>query len=177
MKQSIFVAVLLTVCAVTAPNYAAAEGEGASPQPAQAFVQGFYAWYVKQSDRNNALSSVELALKDRPEVFSDALVRALREDIAASAESPDEIVGLDFDPFLNAQEVCEPYKVGKVAKRGDAYGVEVFGSCPDSGDHRPDVIAEVKTLNGKWIFVNFIYPGNGNLVNVLKLLKKERQKH
>lgn len=179
MRYLHVVAGFLAVCALLAPNYASAEGEGASPQNAHAFVQGFYDWYAKQSQQDNNLSGVELALKDRPEAFSAEIVRGLREDLAASAKSPDEVVGLDFDPFLNAQEVCAPYKVGKLAKVKGGYRVEVTGSCPKDGSDsdQPDVIAEVKTLNGKWIFVDFIYPGNGDLLIVLKSLKEKRQKN
>ena len=168
------VAGLFTVCALVAPNYAGAEGAAAS---AQSFVQGFYDWYVKQSQQDNNLSGVELALRDKPGLISAALTHALREDLAASAKSPDEVVGLDFDPFLNAQDVCGPYKTGKVTQQGDTYDVEVFGSCPDNGGHQPDVIAEVKARHGGWMFVNFIYPGNGDLLSVLMSLKEERQKN
>ncbi|HEV2112098.1 MAG TPA: hypothetical protein VGT99_12145 [Gammaproteobacteria bacterium] len=177
MKYLSFFAGLLAVCALLVSSYASAEGEGSSPQSAHAFVQGFYDWYVQQSQQDNNLSGVELALKDRPEAFSEEIVRALREDLAASAKSPDEVVGLDFDPFLNAQEVCAPYKVGKTAKQGNTYRVEVYGSCPDAGSHKPDVIAEMRARDGRWMFVNFIYPGNGDLLTVLKSLKEERQKN
>ena len=172
MRYLNIVAGLFAVCVLAAPNCAGAEGEAAS---AQSFVQGFYDWYVKQSQQDNNLSGVELALRDKPGLFSAALTHALREDLAASAKSPDEVVGLDFDPFLNAQDVCAPYKTGKVTKQGDTYDVEVSGSCPDSGSHQPDVIAEVKPRNGRWMFVDFIYPGNGDLLKVLKSLKEERE--
>ena len=178
MRNLNFVAGLLVACALIAPHYASAEGEGTSPQAAHAFVQGFYGWYVQQSQQDKDMSSVELALKDKPGLFSPEIVRALREDLAASAKSPDEVVGLDFDPFLNAQEVCAPYKVGKIKKVKGGYRVEVSGSCPkdcsDSG--QPDVIAEVKRLGGKWVFTDFIYPGNGDLLIVLKSLKAERER-
>lgn len=168
---------LLVVCALAAPSYAGAEREGESPQAAHAFVQGFYDWYVQQSQRHKDMSSVELALKDKPGLFSDAILRGLHEDLEASAKSPDEVVGLDFDPFLNSQEVCAPYKVGKITKVKGGYRVEVSGSCPkdcdDSG--QPDVIAEAKTLKGKWVFTDFIYPGNADLFTVLSALKDERQ--
>jgi hypothetical protein len=54
-------------------------------------------------------------------------VKGLKEDLAASKKSPGEIVGLDFDPFLNAQDIAERYLVGKITPKGDHYWVEVFG--------------------------------------------------
>ena len=37
---------------------------------------------------------------------------------AAYKKSPEEIVGLDFDPFLNAQDIAERYLVGKIIPKG-----------------------------------------------------------
>jgi hypothetical protein len=45
-----------------------------------------------------------LAIKTKSSVFSPQLALALKEDSAAQAKAEGEIVGLDFDPFLNSQD-------------------------------------------------------------------------
>jgi hypothetical protein len=45
--------------------------------------------------------------------FESGLLAALKEDVAAQAAAKGEIVGLDFDPFLNTQDPAESYEVGQ----------------------------------------------------------------
>jgi hypothetical protein len=159
---------------VMAPAFAAGPAAApASSDPARAFVQTFYDWYVKGSIDSDA------ALKKKPAYFSPELTKALEADEAAAARSPDEVVGLDFDPFLNAQDICSPYKVGAVKQVGDAYEVEVLGSCADTKPGQPDVIARLVRHGASWMFVDFIYPARDgqpqvDLLAVLKALQQER---
>lgn len=156
-----------------------------SPAEAQAacrnFVQGFYNWYVQKTQKADAdqEGGFSLALKYKKEAFSDELFRLLNEDAEASAKNEGEIVGLDFDPFLNAQDIGERYVVGKVTPKGDRYRVEVFGIWAGKKNAKADVVPEVMLKEGRWLFVNFIY-GDGedeNLLSVLKTLREERQKN
>jgi hypothetical protein len=155
------------------------------PEDCGQFVQRFYDWYLARENaltkENSQKSADEVALSEKASVFSSELVRALREDSAASKKSPGEIVGLDFDPFLNAQDVPERYLVGKVQRKSDHWLVEVFGLWNGKKNSSPDVIPELVLRNGRWIFVNFHYPEskipiNENLLGVLKELKKSRGK-
>src|SRR5512146_990329 len=66
---------------------------------ARAFVQEFYDWYVTILERRDA-PAWQITHRERGRSFSPLLAKALDEDEAAAAKSPDEIVGLDFDPFL-----------------------------------------------------------------------------
>src|SRR6267142_4096168 len=93
------------------------------------FVQDFYAWYVRKADAGGPEANSDVALKLKPSSFSPLLVEALKEDFAAQAQSPDDVVGLDFDPFLNAQDICEHYKLGKITRVGKEYRVEIYGTC------------------------------------------------
>ena len=109
------------------------------------------------------------------------MAKGLEEDLAASKKSPGEIVGLDFDPFLNAQDIAERYLVGKITPKGDHYLVEVFGVWAGQKNSNPDVVPELAFENGQWIFTNFHYgktsiPVNENLVSVPQILKKDRRK-
>ena len=139
------------------------------------FVQGFYTWYVPKH-------GVEDVLKYRRSAVSPELARALKEDLQASAKNSDEIVGLDFDPFLNAQDTAERYVVGKVTPKGDTFWAEIHRMESGKRVKEPDVTAEVACKEGKCFFVNFHYgkteqAENENLLSVLKTLKKEREKH
>jgi hypothetical protein len=145
----------------------------AGADQAGAFVQAFYDWYVKTEIDSDA------ALKKKPAYFSPELSKALKADAAAAAKSPGEIVGLDFDPFLNAQDICSPYKAGAAKQVGDAYEVPVFGSCADTGPGQPDVIVRLVRHGASWMLVDFIYPARDSqpqedLFSVLKSLQQER---
>lgn len=173
------VAASCVALALAVPAHAGPALGAPDAQAVKAFVQGFYDWYAEASQRDCAPPGVELALEEKSALFDAKLMRALREDLDASAKSPDKVVGLDFDPFLNAQDVCAPYKVGNIGNVGDSgkvYRVEVSGSCAKSGSHKPDVIAVVRVFHGQLIFADFMYPGNGDLLDVLKSLKAERRK-
>jgi hypothetical protein len=156
------------------------------PQDCGPFVQQFYNWYVTKENalmkRNSLESALEVTLREKRSSFSPELVKGLKEDLAASKKSPGEIVGLDFDPFLNAQDIAERYLVGKITPKGDHYWVEVFGVWEGQKNPNPDVVPELAFENGQWIFTNFHYgktsiPVNENLVSVLQILKKDRQKN
>lgn len=156
-------------------------GAGASdPTPgfrdAQAFVQDFYTWYGKEEKKEHKVALDEFAIETRPRLFSAEIIRGLKEDEAAQAKVPDELVGLDFDPIANSQEDCSPFKVGAVSAADAGYRVMVYDSCADAKPAAPAVIVAVEKRNGAWLFVDFIYPGQGDLFSVLKGLKEEREK-
>lgn len=160
----------------------AAPAAAIAPDPPEkacrAFVQEFYDWYAKRSHRGDF--GIETALKERRHVFDAQLVRRLQEDAAAAAKSPGEIVGLDFDPVLNAQDIAEKYIVGAVRRQGVRFRVDVFGYWNGKKSPRPDVTPEVLHAGSRWVFVNFHYRGEGkqassNLLGVLQELKRERK--
>lgn len=163
------------------------QGPAAAPLMKQCadFVQQFYDGYTAKEKalmKNPGVESLlETTLKEKKSSFAPNLIQALTEDLEASKKVPDEIVGLDFDPFLNAQDVGERYLVGKVTPKGDRYWVEVFGIWGGKKNTKPDVLPELAFKDGQWIFTNFHYgkantPVNENLLSVLQQLKKDRQK-
>ena len=156
---------------IAAPVMAAAPSDADS---ARGFVQAFSDWYVKAGTDSDS------ALKKKPAWFSAELTQALKADAAAAAKTPDEVVGLDFDPFLNAQEVCAPYKAGEVKQAGGAYEVAVLDSCPEKPG-QPAVLARLVIQGVSWMFTDFIYPARDSqpqedLLSVLKSLQQERAK-
>ncbi|HEY3780580.1 MAG TPA: hypothetical protein VGL56_05815 [Fimbriimonadaceae bacterium] len=142
------------------------------------WVQGFYDWYVPAAIKDNSDPGSYIALKKRGSDFSAALVNGLKEDLAASIKSKDEVVGLDFDPFLDSQDPCDHYKVEKISEKGGMYSVEAYGIREGKEETTASVIAEVAKVNGKFQFKNFVYPeAKSDLLSVLKQLKADRDKY
>jgi hypothetical protein len=161
---------------------AGAEASSKEEQSCHEFVQSFYDWYAKLARQEHKESSDILAITLKKTSFSPELVRQLKEDANASAKVSNEIVGLDFDPFLNAQDIGERYTVGKVTKKGPNFLAEVYGSWNGKKSVKPDVTPELSNHGGHWIFENFHYqhtdiPANENLLTVLSALKKDREKN
>lgn len=143
------------------------------------FVQSFYNWYVVKSKNSNAVSApLDVALRTRAADFSAELSRRLKEDTEASAKSPGEVVGLDFDPILNSQEEATPYKAEKVSFKGNDFLVDVFAIKNGKKSAAPVVQPELSHIGGKWQFVNFHYKidkKDDDLLNVLKILRDDRK--
>lgn len=140
------------------------------------FVQEFYSWYANISHKNSKLAPDERAIREKAQLFSAQLIAALDEDYQASSKHPEEIVGLDWDPFLCSQDLDDRYEVGGVKKQGQYYLVEVYGVSEGKKNPEPSVIAEVAQNGDHWIFVNFLSPHGGDLLSDLKELKQSRDK-
>ncbi len=142
------------------------------------FVQRFYDWYVPVGGREPNWSSL---FSEKKSVFAPSLFQSLKADNDAQAKVEGEIVGLDFDPFLNSQDPSQKYVVGKITQKQASYFVDIYGVRNGKKGAKPDVVAELKRSDGKWKFVNFHYgksefPENENLVSVLKCLAGSRAK-
>lgn len=168
--------------ASTAQAAGPAPAQDTQAQSAKVFVQSFYDWYTGEMQKNEE-GPVADPLKSKRWPFSAAIVAALRADEEAQAKTTDDVVGIDFDPYLNAQDTCFPYKAGKVTASGSQYRVELFDSnCSSSHPEIPTVIAVVEKDGSSWRFVNFLYPGepgqpDSDLLSVLRQLAKERQEY
>lgn len=147
----------------------------------QDFVQAFYDWYVPVALKHGRARPADLALKHKGTAFSRELAQALREDSEAQAKVKGDVVGLDFDPFLNSQDPSERYVVGNITPKGDRYWVEIYSLTSGKKSAKPDVVPELMFKDGRWIFVNFHYgeselPEDENLVSTLKTLRANRQR-
>lgn len=124
------------------------------------FVQQFYNDYLSTANDLN-LCHEQYAHPER-NPFSAELVRLLKEDrkAVANAKPGEELdVGLDFDPVLNGNGSPEGCTVGKLTAKGDHHLVEIHHVCNGKKEVKPSLVAELTRRNGKWLFVNFIYPG------------------
>jgi Protein of unknown function (DUF3828) len=158
-------------------------------ESARVFVQQFYDWYnalynADTPDKKDVVPAETTALSKKADFFDAPLRTAIIEDQNAQAKVPDDIVGLDSDPFLNAQDIGFSYQTGNVKQSGSTFAVDVHSDM--AGKTRKvvlaseiAVVAEVVKVNGKWKFTNFIYPskdGDTNLLDLLKGFQKERDK-
>jgi acetyl esterase/lipase len=135
------------------------------------FVRDFYAWYRPAAEKAGA---EEEALRNRAELFTPGLLTALKEDLAASKKNGSEIVGLDFDPFLNSQDPCPRYDVGGARIEGGRALVDVKGDCVGEKTG-PDVTAELAPGPKGWVFSDFRYPyEKSGLLKVLDELRRSR---
>jgi len=153
--------------------------DSANPQEScLRFVQSFYDWYATNALGKKGIIASDYALEHKSQVFSPELLRALKQDADAQAKARGVIVGIDFDPFVGSQDPAEKYKVGVIRQKDDRYLVEVYGIYDGSPNQTPDVRAELVQTSGTWVLVNFYYPPvSGNLLDVLRLLRDDRQKH
>ncbi len=165
------------------PPPPSARGDSASAKPGAAgsvreFVQGFYDWYVPKVRKERGMSGAKLVLKYKSSSFSPELLRALKIDSDAQSKPPHQLVGLDFDPFVNAQDYADRCKVEKITRKGDRYFAEVYDIWSGSRSVDPSVVAELAFKDGHWLFVNFHYAMNTpSLLNTLKSLHENRQRH
>lgn len=146
------------------------------------YVQKFYDFYMKDCQKQSKESSDIRAIKNKNFSFSEELKTQLKADDAAAAKSPGEIVGLDFDPFMNCQDQPERYKAEKVSHKGNHYLVSVYSYTGGKREAKPAVTPELVLQGKQWTFVNFHYgqsdiPENENLLLILKALRAERAKH
>jgi hypothetical protein len=134
------------------------------------FVESFYAWYQASGER------FETAVRDSPAVFDRPLLEAMQVDLEAQARHPEEVVGLDWDPFLAAQDPCNPYRAQQAARRQDTILVSIRGMCPDrEAAAAPDVVAELRWLRGRWVFTDFRHGSDsGSLMQDLAELRRAR---
>lgn len=146
------------------------------------FVQGFYDWYVPIALKEGPLAASDRSIKEKSHAFSNDLIRALVRDSEAQEKVPNEIVGLDFDPFLNSQDPSTRYVVKKIKVSDERCFVEMVGAS--SGDQTIEALVtpELIRRNGQWIFVNFHYgetkdARDENLVSVLQYLQAKREKN
>jgi hypothetical protein len=149
-------------------------------QSVLAFVQDFYDWYIPTARGERGMSGARLVWTYKRSLFSQDLLHALKEDADAQARSPHELVGLDFDPFLNAQDLAERYVAQEVVRQGDAFRVEVHSVWSGQESTEPAVVPELVQRNGHWLFVNFHYGKSDSsddetLLATLKSLRDHRR--
>jgi|SRR5579863_5118178 len=170
-------ALLSLICLACASRLPAQTRTREDTESCQRFTQAFYNWYVAKvfqsfHDKNADPLLEGLDYKGHP--FSRGLVQGIRKVRAEEVKSHGAI--LDFDPILNSQDPAEHYLVRNVTEKDGRYLAEIYGvwhTPPSDLRKGPQVVAEIIYRQGRWVFVNFHYPGSPfpeseNLVSILK---------
>jgi hypothetical protein len=148
---------------------------GTAPGAPKAFVQAFYDWYVPLAAKGRGVPASDYVLRKRASAFDPGLVAAIREDSAAQAQVMDEIVGLDGDAFLMSQDIADRYVLGPATRKDGGFRVPLYAVWNGRKDAKPDVIAEVRLVKGRWVFVDFHDNAGSSLREVLAQLKADRE--
>ena len=138
-------------------------------------VDGFYQWYVPLAVSENQEPASDIAIKKRASLFSSRLIKALKDDSDASRKSPDEIVGLDWDPFLDTQDPDQKYVLGNITKDRGRFFVRIHALRAGKKSAKPSVTAVVAQEKGKWVFADFLSSDGQGLLKALSALKKDRE--
>jgi len=167
---------MLLLLGLAFPCYSrTSNSDGRVPETPRAFVQGFYDWYVPKALASDKAPAWNIALKSKGWYFTPELAMKLENDAKAQAKVDDEIVGLDFDPFINSQDPENGYEVGKPTKRGASYCINIYSVSSKNPGKTKALTVEVVQRNGHWQFANFYYPNHLNLLGVLDALRKSRE--
>jgi hypothetical protein len=167
---------LLLLAGIARPLFAQSSGAQPGDEACLSFVQSFYDWYAPIALEDPPYpSSIDLVLQSR--VLSPDLARQLTQVTDAAGRSGGDI-WINVDPIVNTEDLWKKFVARNVTRKGDHYLVEVYGVSPYKTDTNPDVVAELVFQSGRWIFVNFHYPGNvvssGN-ENMLSVLRRLRE--
>jgi hypothetical protein len=134
------------------------------------FAQSFYDWYAPRALKGGAPE----ALRQKGTLFTTELRQALKRDFDAQDRVNGEIVGIDFDPFLNSQDPDDRYQIGPATVKDNVCIADVYGVTEGKKRPKPDLIAELKFRDGRWLFTNFHY-GKGELSDLLATLRRDRE--
>ena len=138
------------------------------------FAQAFYDWYAPITQKKLNVPASDVALREKADAFTAELLRALKLDSEAQARTKDDIVGLDFDPFVGGQDPASRYEVRRATVLDGRCSVEVAATKSKDSP----VVAELVSDKGRWRFANFRYPDlKTDLAAVLTQLAEERRKH
>ncbi len=171
--KSLWPSIKRALCLLVAVSMVAFSGMkllNAQSASARAFVSSFYNWYAPLALQDHAEPTWHIPLREKKTEFDPTLVRLLQADVAAQSKCED-LVGLDFDPFLNSQDPSEKYEVGDIKQQGDMFTADIFSVQAGERNRKPDVIASFKKRGDGWLFLNFYYSNGGDLMAILKAPK------
>jgi hypothetical protein len=164
------VVALLPVGGAAAPRAAGGSSRTSSEVACRAAVQRFYDSYARLVHEENPRAPWDRAVKAYRTSFDPELRRWLAVDAAARARQPDDIVGLDFDPFLNSQDPARQYRVKRISRSKSGMRVYVHAVYAGKVSPAPSVVPELVLRRGRWTFLNFYYPIDGTDIGTLDLL-------
>lgn len=148
-------------------------GNAAAATPidsAKAFVRELYRWYVPLAHGTDSGPAWRAITTRRKSSLDATLLEALRKDLDAQAHS-NEVVGLDFDPFLASQDPCSEYRVTSARAAGTDVLVTVKGTCEGAD---AVVLVVAPAAKGGWNVKNVRYADGSDLLSLLAQLAHDR---
>ena len=153
---------VLVLCVAGATAQAQKPRAATQNDSARALVQRFYDWYLPREANPRGRDLIMYAAVRGPLPFDAELVRWLRIDSTARARAKDEVVGLDGDPYLNAQDPCDQYSARSAVATDSSVLVSVIGRGGCSQHANPDVVVELARRHGRWTILEFRDPNRHN---------------
>lgn len=168
MKSRLTVAIsslMLIACSAMIGTVARAAPSTMTAQSCRSAVQTFYAWYLPHPDWLTVVSA-------KPPFLSAQLVQLLKADRAATVKTGDE--GLDFDPFLNAQNITKHVFVGTATVHGTTCTLPIYPFHTSAQPGKPPIVAALAVQNRRWVFTDFTYDFGSDLIKTLKTIAAQR---
>lgn len=92
-------------------------------------LKAFYHWYIPHAIAGGTGPAWLSVVQQRPPVLSSALRQELAADLRRSDQAVGEIDGIDFDPFLGAQDPCSRVVLGRTVRERQRYVIKVTPLC------------------------------------------------
>jgi ABC-type transporter MlaC component len=153
---------MLLTAAVFALAFAAAAPAG----PAEVVKEVYSRHFAHEQRFDRSLEKVR-------DHFAPTLLALLDADARAAAAAPGEIVGLDFDPLVFAQQEADGWSTGAAAIDGATARVPVELR---TGAERVRLTVHLANAGGRWRISDLDY-GETTLAKALRQLAAERQRH
>jgi hypothetical protein len=103
------------------------------------------------------------------------LAAALKAEYAAAESSDEEMIGLDFDPFVNAQDICPPYQARGAVPVDGKLDVAIQSACGWGHPFVPEAIYVLERRDDRWVLANIRYPGGSTLLEILAYYAQQRK--
>ncbi|WP_214072806.1 DUF3828 domain-containing protein [Mucilaginibacter sp. dw_454] len=161
-----------------------AQAQPSDKAEAKAFVQKFYDWYVPLYNqyvpgKRNQVPSEKVALVKQKDCFDAKLYSVLFDYYNKPApKGAEDVMGIDMDPFLAAQDNGFQYVAGKTTQSAGDFFVDVHGDL----ENKPRsevlkgqlaIVVELAKVNGQWKFLNFWYDKKSNLLSMIASYNKD----
>lgn len=158
-------ALVLALAATASPSQTGNSQKASKATSPEAVVRALYQDHFAH-DQN-----WEETYKRQRQRFAPELCALLDEDKRAAAAAPDEIVGLDFNPFTYAQEEATAFRIASTKRDGANAIVSV---ALGEGDLVTEVRIRLAPSGSDWLVTNILYEED-DLASILRELAAERR--
>ncbi len=148
----------------------------AEQRAAMTFAEQLLERYLGDVDQTVERPAGWSPLQEIERDLTPQLATALKADREASANSDEEVVGLDFDPFVNAQDICGPYQARGAVLFDGNMDVVIYNGCGWGHPFVPDVVYVLQRRDDRWLLADIRYPGGPTLLQMLEYNAEQRNR-